>query len=122
MPTKRKPIGRRFNAPVSDEIIHLLRTGDLPAVGGANWLDAFLKARDPFTTRGRDAGLQADWLAVRVDLLAEWMEEAPGTRPYGWWTFDAPRWQGPYPPRCDRLVWYLQEIAEPRRRVGGVGT
>lgn len=49
-----------------------------------------------------DAELREVWRQHRESLLAAWIAEHPGTRPAGWWLFDAPR--------------------EPRRRVGGVGT
>lgn len=49
-----------------------------------------------------DAELREVWHEHRGSLLTAWLREKPGTRPAGWWMFDAPR--------------------EPRRRVGGVGT
>lgn len=42
------------------------------------------------------------WEANRMQLLADWILEKPGTRPWGWWRFDSP--------------------AELRRRIGGIGT
>lgn len=30
------------------------------------------------------------WQAYREDLLAEWVERNPGSRPPAWWRFDAP--------------------------------
>jgi hypothetical protein len=30
------------------------------------------------------------WTAVGQDIVAEWVQDAPGTRPRCWWTFDAP--------------------------------
>lgn len=54
---------------------------------------------DPFLLY--DTDLRSTWGRVRDRLLAEWAAAHPGTRPDGWWTFDAP---------------------EPRRRLGGIGT
>jgi hypothetical protein len=49
----------------------------------------------------RDEGIKGAWTDLRDDVLAQWQREQPGTRPWGWWCFDAP---------------------EPeRRRVGGTG-
>lgn len=31
----------------------------------------------------------ADWQRYRGELLAEWIAEHPGTRPFAWWQFDA---------------------------------
>ena len=31
-----------------------------------------------------------DWFAVREIVLLEWAMENPGTRPQGWWQFEAP--------------------------------
>lgn len=43
---------------------------------------------------GRDTEFQAQlreaWEYAREELLAEWIRESPGTRPPGWWLFDAP--------------------------------
>ena len=30
------------------------------------------------------------WSVLRDEVLAEWIAENSGTRPYGWWCFDAP--------------------------------
>ncbi|HJU18585.1 MAG TPA: hypothetical protein VJ770_19205 [Stellaceae bacterium] len=40
------------------------------------------------------------WEAIRDDVIAEHVRNYPGTRPRGWWAFDAP---------------------EPRRKLGGTG-
>lgn len=51
-------------------------------------------------TRDRGAVRRA-WKSVRDDLLRDWIEERPGTRPWAWWKFD---------------------LSEPRRRrIAGVG-
>lgn len=49
-----------------------------------------------------EAELREIWLNHRDDLLREWIAAKPGTRPWAWWAFDAPR--------------------EFRRRVAGDGT
>ena len=62
--------------------------------------------------------VSAAWDELRSALLAEFVVEHPGARPYAWWVFDAPRdpvgtWPG---------AWYDGKLAAPRLRIGGVGT
>jgi len=44
-------------------------------------------------TSDRDR-MYRDWLRVRESMLAEWIQENPGTRPYAWWEFEAPEPRG----------------------------
>ena len=30
------------------------------------------------------------WLDLRADIMRRWVADQPGTRPWGWWKFDAP--------------------------------
>ena len=74
-------------------------------------------------TSPRSPDLIEWWTALRAPLLDGWIAAFPGTRPWGWWRFEAPRWcREDLPARCrrfgDRL---LEETAEPRRRLGGTG-
>lgn len=62
------------------------------------------------------------WNAIKDELLPEWIESKPGTRPSWWWAFDAP------PMSVDdveRGGWISCESAidlkEPRQRLGGTG-
>lgn len=48
-----------------------------------------------------EEALQALWTAHRAWILEQWITARPGSRPFGWWKYEAP---------------------EPRRRLGGVGT
>ena len=34
--------------------------------------------------------MRRDWIENRSQLLSEWIEKKPGTRPWAWWFFDAP--------------------------------
>lgn len=54
------------------------------------------------------------WKTCGSELLRQWIKERPGTRPWAWWHFDAPRWNNP---RYERL-----SLPEPRKRLGGTGT
>ena len=44
---------------------------------------------------GNDEAFDVDsarlaWSELRDELIAEWIAESPGSRPFGFWTFDAP--------------------------------
>ena len=45
-----------------------------------------------------DAAMREAWSELRDDILADWIAERPGSRPWAWWAFDA---------------------TEPRRRIDG---
>ena len=64
------------------------------------------------------------WLAIRDELLTQWIKEYPGTRPSWWYLFD---------PQCPRISeedirrhgwegWYFtKDLPDLRRRLGGIG-
>jgi hypothetical protein len=64
------------------------------------------------------------WLAIRDELLPQWIQEYPGTRPSWWYLFD---------PECPRITaadiqrhgwtgcYYTKDIPDLRRRLGGIG-
>jgi hypothetical protein len=63
------------------------RTGD-DADRVERLLSGFYIERCPF---GDDeAAMRAEWNELRDSLLAKWIADRPGTRPWGWWAFDAP--------------------------------
>lgn len=63
------------------------------------------------------------WAAARPEILPAWIDAHPGTRPYAWWKFDAPRWQADDMPERVRSTgaFWMGRLCEPRRRLGGVG-
>ncbi len=61
---------------------------------------------------------RAAWNEAREEILAEWITDAPGTRPSHWWRYDAPRLPLGTFPGCR----HDGKVPEPRRRLGGVGT
>ena len=68
---------------------------------------------------------RALWAEIRPVELPTWIAEQPGTRPDAWWRFSAPRWQPTdLPARLRYLAehGHLDRYAEPRRRLGGIGT
>jgi hypothetical protein len=59
------------------------------------------------------------WQAHGAAVLEKWIEKSPGTRPTMWWRFSAPRWE----PTGRHVGWYyVAELPEPRKRLGGTGT
>ena len=100
---------------ITDALAAYLETGIVP-----DGNDAFAV----IVLANKDADLEAVWQAKRDALLAEWLRRTPGTRPWGWWQFSAPRWnRADLPRRCRDLGDdYLRWLCEPRRRVGGTGT
>ena len=122
MPRKlRHAKGRR--EPVDPYVVRYLQTGELPTRGAedGDWFQAFLIVGPHEHQR---VALREEWRACREALLEAWIAEAPGTRPHGWWLFDAPRWpRTDLPPRCrDLHAGWLATLADPRRRIGGIGT
>ena len=124
MPTKRR---RRLRFPaltgLTDAMREYLFAGRFPP--SEKFVEPAQRDWWPVYHRSNDkAVIQADWTRVRDELLQAWIGERPGTRPWAWWQFDAPRWaRHDLPPRVRDLgdVW-LQWMAEPRRRLGGIGT
>lgn len=62
--------------------------------------------------------LEELWQAHKVEVLEDWLEDSPGTRPSSWWRWDAPREPIGTWPGC----WYDGQLPQPRRRLGGIGT
>ena len=67
---------------------------------------------------------RAVWLAIRDELLPQWINEHPGTRPSWWYLFD---------PECPRIsaedikrhgwegCFFAKDLPELRLRIGGTG-
>jgi len=114
MPTTRKSRTRRLRKELADWQIHYLATGEIPDEDGQNPWSVFI-----FCCGGSTAGCldAADtWPSVRDRMFADWIAKHPGTRPWAWWRFDAPRQKAPARARA----W--AGFPDPRRRLGGTGT
>lgn len=59
------------------------------------------------------------WRNAGAELLPEWIQEHPGTRPDAWWRFNAPK---PENVPADTPEWVLKDGCDPRRIVSGRGT
>jgi hypothetical protein len=111
MPTKRRRIGRAPLAEWPAWLDIFFAEGTYPRGD----FEAFLTA-DIFHEAPR-AELRMMWEGARDAILRRWRWAHPGTRPYAWWVFDAPRMSEadePWP------LWRAQ-LCDPRRRLGGRG-
>src|SRR5215831_10981264 len=80
------------------------RTTSSSDAGLAPWFRGEDNVSPPWAAlvSGCEEDLRREWDAVRDEILRDWITAHPGTRPRGWWLFDAP---------------------EPlRRRLGGIGS
>lgn len=55
------------------------------------------------------------WSAYRKEILARWREMFRGTMPWGWWEFEAPRWDD------NRFSSWSLRLPAPRLKIGGSG-
>ena len=94
MPTNRKRVSRNPKPKIEQWKIKFLKTGELDfrgmtdaEISWASWelLD--------FTTNLRDTPDKAAdlWEIYRDEIMERWTEKYPGTRPWAWWAFDAPK-------------------------------
>ncbi len=106
MPTVKKRLGMRavYSAVVSEYLL----TGEQPKEEDS-WWEIFALTCEKETVRSA-------WESLRDELLPAWVEEHPGTRPWGWWKHDAPKAKVPGIPE-----WHLPEMVEPRKQIGGTG-
>lgn len=109
MPRKKIKAKKRRSA-TPDWKIETLRTGKrLPKTAPES--DRFEEFMNFYSWEHR----KPVWEEHREAILVGWIEEHPGTRPYAWWEYDAPR-------RKSTGAHYDNKLCEPRRQVGGTGT
>lgn len=88
MPTTRKRT-RRARVAAEDWMLEFLKFGRVLRPDGSRSPRPFLFDRrwdGPFCR----AAAREMWNEKRDALMASWVQERPGTRPWAWWTFDAP--------------------------------
>lgn len=108
---------RRYaNAPTADAtsaMEHYLLTGEY--LENSSTLEILMAS---------DEEQAAAWATIRARILREWISRRPGTRPWAWWRFDAPRWRRQDVPQRQQNLgdWAFTYQCEPRQRVGGTGT
>ena len=85
--TIRRPARVRHGPPIAAWLWARLRDEPCPAAA-SRWHQYFFAYAENF-------GLQAAWEAHRDEILADWAEHSPGTRPTCFWRFDAPAHRPP---------------------------
>lgn len=88
MPTKRRRRAQVVRAQLTDQLRRFLETGDYARSAGGEWLDIFTLAGA--VIHGLYDRLRAAWAEHGAAILADWIEQHPGTRPFAWWCLEAP--------------------------------
>lgn len=70
---------------------------------------------NPFL-ENQPARIKAAWQQIGDTVTRDFIKQHPCTRPWGWWHFDAPRWDDSFGD-----CWYHGALPEPRLRIGGSG-
>lgn len=87
MPPRSRRISRQHRGWTEHHIYQLGHGFDY-------WGTAFGDNIDVGTNPRKELDLEAareGWEELGEDVLANWIAEKPGTRPWGWWLFDAPQ-------------------------------
>lgn len=108
MATNRKKRSRGLRPDYSAAIINHLLTGEDPTDEEGYWEILAFGSADGRTVDGA-------WNDLRDELLAGWIQEHPGSRPWAWWACDAPRWEKKF------NAWFDGTLPEPRIQIGGTG-
>ena len=107
MPTKRKRKSRNRRPETKDWELHYLRHGEVINEGHIKRFFINKEIHWPKL-----------WELHRDQILSEWAAKYPGTRPFAWWEFNAPRQPiGTYP-GC----YFDGGLPEPRLKLKGAGT
>lgn len=119
MPTKRRHIGRPFVPDAPAWVFsHFLTYGQIDGWdqdgGFAWWLNTNLQQDDTRAT------MRALWTATGPDILHAWIRAHPGSRPFGWWAFQAPRGRWPEDVPFNE-PWWIERYSIQRQRLGGSG-
>ncbi len=104
MPTNRTRITRSRVTEAPTETVYFLLTGEL----APDAIDRFLNNR-----RNEHKSL---WEKAKDTILENFIQQHPCCRPWGWWCFDAPRWND-----SDTDCYWHGTLPEPRQRIGGSG-
>lgn len=119
MPTNRTRRTRKILQEVSDAELYFASDGLYPEPEGGNKFE-LLELK--FFTNHRDL-----WQLVREQILSDWIQVRPGTRPSWWWIYEAPK-AGDETLRSLRITekFYQgrgrERFCEPRQRLGGIGS
>jgi hypothetical protein len=89
MPRKPLRAKRQLRAEVEPWMLEYLLHGHVLREDGGKSCVPYLYRRE-WNGAFCHAAAGAMWEAMREELLAVWVQEHPGTRPWGWWEYDAP--------------------------------
>lgn len=120
MPTKRRRRMRKQRQTWSDAAVQWLRDGE------GEFPREFLIPKMETHEAGLALGRRLDpdehaWLELREELVRECIRKAPGTRPYGWWLFEAPGAPAEGEDEADFLERHGLLLEAERRRLGRGG-
>ena len=109
--TRRKR-NRKDVAALDSTIMEYFFTGTIPERETPAW--------DLHISRHFDSGqaIREAWTAHRETLMAEWIGKHPGSRPWGWWRYEAPA----EPVENSKVIPPGQWSDTHRQRIGGTGT
>jgi hypothetical protein len=112
MPVRRRHDRRRIEIPPEVIDYFLERESDPPRESALEWC---LEYDNDIAL---DALPSTYWSPAEEEVLEEWIETRPGTRPLCWWRWSAPRQPvGTYPG-----LYFDGQLCQPRLRLGGTGT
>ena len=122
MPTKRKPVSRRMIAGVSETMLWKLSDGLYPEPREVNEWELLAEPGLDYPGGRRFDRCRELWDSCKAGILKDWIKAHPGTRPSFWWLYDAPRMtEAEVEERGWTGCYFVPEMAEPRRRLGGIG-
>jgi hypothetical protein len=106
----RKKVKSKFRKePTPDWLLRYLTTGKTLEPHESGAMACYLM-------QGRDEKIKEAWSKHKTHILRDWEKNRPGTRPWAWWRYSAPRWSRRF------HAWLDGTLPEPRKRFGGKGT
>jgi hypothetical protein len=90
-------------------LLRFLAFGEIPEPKQEGVLECFM-------LRGDRRNEKRMWKKYRDFILTDWIQNRPGSRPWAWWRFDAPRWQKSF-----NGAFFEGVLPEPRKQVSGDG-
>jgi len=90
-------------------LLRFLALGEIPEPEKEGALECFM-------LRGNKRNEKRIWKKYRDFILADWIQNKPGTRPFIWWKFDAPRWKKKF-----NGAFFEGTLLEPRKKMSRKG-
>lgn len=105
MPTNRTRRTRNLRPAIDPAEVYYLQHGTSEGGPPHEHVEFFMR---------RKTGWASVWEDVRERVTDDWIRKHPGTRPWAFWEYDAPR-------RDTGTGAFFEPLPEPRRRIGGQG-